>query len=137
MGNFFDILGHVTYSKKPYSKLDEEERKNINVFMLNKYLSMNDDYIEFINYTQFVPYDKAESYYKIYSSILPKRKIWNKYIKGKKEKTNQEVISLLSQYYKCSDRESFDYLNILSKDDLKQIFKELALDDKEIKKLLK
>lgn len=135
---FFNILEYITYSKKPYNKLTESERKEINPFMINRYLSMNLEYVDIVNYVQSIPYERKESYYKIYSSILPKSKLWLKYIKkGKGEKDKDEILGYVSRYYECSKREANDYLKILDKKELKEILSGMALNEKEIKKLLK
>lgn len=138
MADLFSILNDITYSKKAYSKFSESERKEINPFMINRYISFNPDYLELVNFIQFIPYDRRESYYKIYCDFLPKKKLWLKYVKkGKKDVNQEELLNKISFYYQCSKREAKDYLQLLSPEIIKNILKELSLSDKEIKKLIK
>ena len=76
--------------------------------------------------------------YKMYLDFLPKRRSFDKYIKGKKDdKYNSNVLEYLAKYYQVSQREVRDYLEILSKDDITEILLKYGLDKKEIKKWLK
>ena len=50
--------------------------------MVNRFLSMNSNWLELVNEIQ--RYDlPPEIQYKLYIDILPKRKVWLKYIKGR------------------------------------------------------
>ena len=51
--------------------------------MLNRFLSMNKDFIELVNYIQWIPYENKKSYWNIYLEVLPKKNLWLNYIKSK------------------------------------------------------
>ena len=69
---------------------------------------------------------------------LPKRKTFDKYIKGKKEgKHNKELLSYLSNWYGVSQREVIEYLDILPKDEVIKILMKYGLTEIQSKKLLK
>jgi hypothetical protein len=73
----------------------------------------------------------------MYKNIIPKKKVYLKWIGGKKKSQNTELVEKLSQYFLVSKRETEDYLDILHKRDVKNILQGMGEDDKEIKKLLK
>lgn len=134
---FFDILNYVTFEKKSWDDLTQEEISSINPYLLNRYLSMNPDYLELVNYIQTIPHTEKEKYYKIYSNLIPKKKQWLKYIKSSTKNNPKELLEHLSKYYECSTREAKDYINILEKKQIEEILISLGIDDKDIKKLLK
>jgi len=134
---FFDILNYITYDKKPYNELTQEEIDSINPYLINRYVSMNPDYLELANYIQTLSLSDKEKYYRIYSHFLPKKKQWLKYVKSSTKGEPKELINILSRYFQCSTREVKDYMKILPKKDINQILVDMGLDEKEIKKLLK
>jgi hypothetical protein len=75
--------------------------------------------------------------YNAYINLLPKKKVWNKFIKSTKKKSDKNLLNYLSQYFECSNREIEDYLNFLPKDEVKFILEKMNVEDKEIKKILK
>ena len=80
----------------------------------------------------------ARDVYKVYLDFLPKRKTFDKYIKGKKEgKHNKELLSYLSNWYGVSQREVIEYLDILPKDEVIKILMKYGLTEIQSKKLLK
>jgi hypothetical protein len=134
---FFDILNYVTFEKKSWNSLTQEEIDSINPYLLNRYLSMSPDYLELVNYTQTIPHTEKEKYYKVYSNLIPKRKQWIKYIKSSNKNESKELLEYLSKYFECSMREVKDYLKILDKKQIQEILGQLGLEDKDIKKLIK
>jgi hypothetical protein len=134
---FFDVLNYVTFEKKSWNDLTQEEIDSINPYLLNRYLSMNPDYLELVNYTQIIPHTEKEKYYRIYSNLIPKKKQWLKYIKSSNKNESKELLEYLSKYFECSIREVKDYLKILDKKQIQEILEGFGLDDKEIKKLIK
>jgi hypothetical protein len=137
LNKFFDILNYVTFEKKSWDDLTQEEKDSVNPYLLNRYLSMNSDYLELVNYIQTISHTEKEKYYKIYSNLIPKKKQWLKYIKSSSKNESKELLEYLSKYFECSTREIKDYLKILDKKQIQEILEGFGLDDKEIKKLLK
>jgi hypothetical protein len=80
--------------------------------------------------------------YQLYLDILPKKKIFAKYIKGvNSDKYNPALIDFVSESHQVSTRESLDYVDILlmsqsGKDFLIELLKNYGKTDAEIKKLL-
>jgi DNA invertase Pin-like site-specific DNA recombinase len=139
----FDHLAGITSSKVPWNKLSDLDKKSFSVYLINRWLSMNMDFIEIVN--EFQKYTigqiTPQETYKIYYDFLPKQKQFNKYIKGKKaEKYNQELVELLSKHFLISEKEAVEYLELYTGDrllSLKEIVKKYGKTDKEVDKLLK
>ena len=41
----FDHLANITWKKKPWSELTESDQKSFTPYLINRWLSMNPDYI--------------------------------------------------------------------------------------------
>lgn len=135
--NLFGWLNEITLYKSPIEKFTEEDWKTFNTFMVNKYISMNPEYIEIANYLQKYSNSPKQQIYTMYKNIIPKKKVYLKWVGGKKKSQNTELVEKLSQYFLVSKRETEDYLDILHKSDVKNILISMGEDDKNIKKLLK
>ena len=135
--NIFTILDYLTYSKKPYEQLTDEEKEAINPYMLHRFISMNKDYVEIANLAQSFPPTEKEKIYKFYLEFIPKRKVFLKYIKSQIKTPNTKLLEILSKYFKISTREVIDYIPLLGGSLIKQILENYNLDKKEIKELLK
>ena len=75
--------------------------------------------------------------YQFWCNVLPKKKTYLKYIKGKKDKLNKEVIDYLVKYFEVSRLEASEYISLIPKDSLKNLLGEFGKTDKEIKKLIR
>jgi hypothetical protein len=133
----FDWLKEVTYDKTPWESFSDEQKKSFDPYMLNRFLSMNKNYLELVNYIQTIPINGNEKYYKIYCDLLPKAKIWNKYIKSESKSRNKELIKYMVLYFECSSSEIDKYLDLLSKEQIKDILSDFGIDSKKIKELIK
>jgi hypothetical protein len=133
----FDFLKEITGKKSPWSSFNEEDKKQFNPYMVHKYISMYEPYIEVANIGQSLPHTDKEKIYQFYCSIIPKSNVWLKYIKGTKNKANEDLLKYISMYYECSFREAEEYLTLLSKEEIVNILSKYGIEDKEIKKLLK
>jgi hypothetical protein len=133
----FDFLKEITGKKSPWSSFSEEDKKQFNPYMVHRYISMYEPYIEVANVGQSLPHTDKEKIYQFYCSIIPKSNVWLKYIKGTKNKLNEDLLKYISMYYECSFREAEEYLTLLSKEDIVNILSKYGIEDKEIKKLLK
>lgn len=141
--SIIDFIKNLTSKKVKWESYSELEKKDFQPFMLNKWLSMNYDLVEFINSIQkyISTLDKAE-FYKLYFNILPKEPIYIQYIKGKsQDKYNPNLIELLSKYFECSKEEIEDYLKIYFKTDagieeIKNIVAKYGKSEKEINKMI-
>jgi len=139
----FDHLSHITEKKTPWDKLSEADQKSFSPYLINRWLSMNMDLIEIVDMFQQYTIGELDRkhVYQLYQELLPKRKMYNKYIKGKdSDKYNKELLEFVAKHYQVSIREATEYVAMLL-----DIDKELVIDilrkygktDKEIKSLMK
>jgi hypothetical protein len=139
----FDHLSNITDRKTSWAKLSDADRKSFAPYLINRWLSMNMDFIEIVNELQKYTIGQlsASEVYKLYLDVLPKAKQYNKYVKGKKsDKFNSELIDLIALHFQISKRESKDCIDILIDSDkkhLEDIIRKYGKSDTEVKKLLK
>ena len=136
----FDHLANITWKKTPWSKLDEASQKTFSPYLINRWLSMNPDYIEIVDmFQQYTigPLSKKHVY-QLYFDFLPKQKSFNKYIKGKKQdKYNKELVKIVAKHYQVARIEAEEYIDLLGKIEVGLMLKKYGKSDKEIKGLLK
>ena len=139
----FDHMAHLTDRKVSWDRLSDVDKKSFTPYIVNRWLSMNMDFIELVNELQRYTIGQispAETY-KLYYDILPKQRQFNKYIKGKKsDKYNQKLVELLSMHFAVSEKEAMEYIDMYTDKDidaLREIIKKYGKTDKEISSLLK
>jgi len=133
----FDWLKQITYEKQSWDSFTEEDKTSFNPYLIHRFLSMNPEYIEFVNLIQNIPYTEKEKIYKLYLYMIPKKNMFLKYIKSNRTKTKEELLQHIASHYECSLREVYEYYHMHHSDTIKNILKKRGVDDKEIKKLLK
>lgn len=143
--SLFDHLNSITNDKTKWEDLSESDRKSFSPYLINRFLSMNSDLIELVD--EFQKYTigtlAPREVYKFYCDLLPKKKMFFKYVKGsKEEKYNDKLIEYISRYYECSHQEAIEYLDIFMgtkglQAQLNTLLQKYGLSEKEIKKLLK
>ena len=136
----FDHLANITWKKKPWSELSETDQKSFSPYLINRWLSMNINYIELVDmFQQYTigPLNKKHVY-QLYFDFLPKQKSFNKYIKGKKQdKYNKELVKLIADHYQVARIEAEEYISLLEQSEISSLLKKYGKTDKEIKGLLK
>jgi hypothetical protein len=45
----FNVIDDITWKKTPITEYSDEDKKSISVYMINRYLSMRQDFTELIN----------------------------------------------------------------------------------------
>ena len=136
----FEHLSGIKEKKTSWESLSDMDKKSFSPFIVNRWLSMNMELLELVNELQ--PYTIGQltprEVYKLYLDVLPKKKTFDKYTKGKTaNKYNDNVLKYLSKYFQVSEREVEGYLEILKKDDVIEIIQKFGVDKKEIEKWLK
>jgi hypothetical protein len=109
--------------------------------MVNRFLSMNTSWLELTNEVQ--RYDlPPEILYKLYTDILPKKKVWLRYVKGRKKMVEYPrwALEIVSNHYQVNFRESKEYIEMFlltegGMYELAELFKKYGTEPKEIKKL--
>ena len=136
----FDWINQILIDKKHWDSFDESDQKTFSPFIINRWLSMDEEFVEGVNYFQKYAIGTLEprEVYKWYSDFLPKGKRFNKYIKGKKDKKyDPELINIMCKYFQCSKIESKENLSLISKEELKEILQKYGTDPKQIKTICK
>ena len=135
-----DWINQVLVHKKPWDSFEESEQKSFNTFIINRWLSMDKDFIEVVNVFQKYAIGTLEprEVYKWYCEVLPRGKRFNKYIKGKRDKKyDKELVDIISGHFECSKLQTKDYLELIDKEELKTILEMYGLDKKTMKRLCK
>ena len=122
----FDWVNQILVGKRPWDSFTIEEQKKFSPFIINRFLSMDKELIEIVN--MFQPYAigtlEPKDVYEFYRNLFPKGKRFNKYIKGKKDKKyDKELVELVSKHFEVSKKESKTYIDLLSKQEIKEIYK--------------
>tara|TARA_B100000925_G_C21995126_1_gene468579 strand:+ start:1608 stop:2018 length:411 start_codon:yes stop_codon:yes gene_type:complete len=136
MKNIFDWLKQINYHKQPASSFSEKDWELFNSYMIHRFMSMNKDFIDVVNYVQEMPPQEKILIYNIYREYIPKNNKWNKYIKSNIKQHNTELLKYLSQYWECSQNEVKEYLNFLEDDIIFSILNQMGVPQKEQNKLL-
>ena len=136
----FNWINEILVSKKHWNDFTEDEQKKFSPFIINRWLSMDKDFLEIVNFFQKYSIGTLEprEVYKWYCDMLPRGKRFNKYIKGKKDKKyNTELIDIMVMHFECSKSQVKDYLDLIAKDELIEILEKYGMNEKTIKRLLK
>ena len=113
--SIIDFIKYLSSQKKPWEDLSDIDKKNFNPFMINRWLSMNNDLIEVVN--QLQPYTIGQLdkkiVYKLYLNLLPKQNIFIRYIKGSKQGTYQSnLIDFIKSHYEIGEKEALEFLDV-------------------------
>jgi hypothetical protein len=134
--NLFDWLNEITVVKTHPENISEESWEKWNSYMIHRYVSMNIDYIDIVNYVQKINPQNKQQIYSIYREMIPKKKLWLKYIKNEKKKNYKEVAEYVAEYFECSLGEADHYIDIIPKS-IEGILWEMGLSEEEASKLIK
>lgn len=139
--NIFDHLNDIMIYKQDnyYSKLSGKEKDDYNIYMIQRFLSMIPEYINFIN--EINPYIyklPKEQYHNLMCTVIPKKKIFINYIKrSPQNKLDEWIINCLMKLFLVSEQEAINYVELLTADSIKELGKMFAIEEKEIKKSIK
>ena len=135
--NLFDWLNELTFTKREWSSFSEDQRESFNSYMIHRYVSMYIGYVELSNIAQKLPLTEKEKIYNIYKTMLPKKKMFLKYVKKQTKNTYEDLLKYVSEYYQCSFGEAEEYIDIIREVGIRGILWEMGVDEKETDKLIK
>ena len=138
MASLFDHIKQITNVQNPkyWDSLDEGDKKTWSNYMVHRFLSMKEDWIQVVNELQKYWELKPKNVYQFYIDIIPKGRTFLKYVKSKKKsKVEKWAMEHLVDYFQCSTREVEEYLNILNKEQVTSIIMKYGVDDKQLKKI--
>lgn len=133
----FNWLEQITYEKKDWKSFTEDQQSSFNSYMVHRFLSMYEGYIDITNVVQKFPYTEKETIYNTYKSMIPKKKMFLKYIKTTRKKTSDSLLVHIADYFTCGFGEAEELTYILRKEGVHHILSQRGIEEKEIKKLLK
>ena len=118
MPTIFDHLKNITTIKGSY--LGDEGWNN---WMINRYLSMDPEYCEVVNYVQKNTWQmKGEYLYNLYKDLIPQQYKFLKYIKAsKKSDYKKDDIDAVKAYFEVSEKQAREYIDMLPEDELRII----------------
>ena len=135
--NIFQWLNELTLSKPQANTFSEDDWETFNAYMVHRFISMYQGYVEIANIAQrFHPTDK-KGIYNFYREMLPRKKMFLKYIKSKIKSNPKEIKEYISKYYQRSLDEANEYIILLGKEGVNNIFTKMGIEDKEKKSLTK
>ena len=130
--NPFDHIKNLHTKKRRWEDFNDEEKKSFNVFIINKGLSMNPNYLGIVNMVQnFTGLNQIiypKEVFNIYFNLLPNKFRFYKWIKGEKTKKDKEKAEYLAMHFKVSTREAYDYLQLLDRKTINSIIKNYKND---------
>ena len=130
--NPFDHIKNLHTKKRRWEDFNDEEKKSFNVFIINKGLSMNPNYLGIVNMVQnFTGLNQiisSKEVFNIYFDLLPNNFRFYKWIKGEKTKKDKEKAEYLAMHFKVSTREAYDYLQLLDRKTINSIIKNYKND---------
>ena len=130
--NPFDHIKNLHTKKRRWDDFNDEEKKSFNVFIINKALSMNPNYLGIVNmiqnYTGLNQILSPKEVFNIYFNLLPNKFRFYIWIKGQKNKKDKEKAEYLAMHFRVSTREAYDYLKILDKKSINKIIKNYKND---------
>jgi len=133
----FDWLNEITFNKREWSSFSEDQRESFNSYMVHRYVSMYIGYIELANIAQKLPLTEKEKIYNIYKTMLPKKKMFLKYVKKQNKNTYENLLQYVADYYQCSLGEAEEYIDIIREAGIRGILWEMGVNEKETDKLIK
>ncbi len=135
--NLFSWINELLVKKRPWDSFSDEDRKKFSPFMVNRYLSMNDDFLPFVNHFQKYTIEvmSPKTVYQFYCNLLPKKKTFLRYLSGKKSKTNETVVPFIMDYFEVSKKQASEYYKLMTKEELTSLVKKFGKSDKEIKRM--
>ena len=136
MKNIFDWLKEINITKSPVDSFKDKDWEVWNSYMVHRFLSMNRDFLEIVNFVQSYPPQEKKAIYNIYREFIPKNNKWNKYIKSSIKQPNNDLVKIITNYYTCSQKEAKEYLNILDKQAIVSILTQIGIEKKDQKQLL-
>ena len=130
--NPFEHVKNLHTKKRRWEDFNDEEKKSFNVFIINKTLSFNPNYLNIVNmvqnYTGLNQVLSQKEVFNLYYSLLPTKFRFYRWIKGSKTKKHKENAEYLAMHFKVSTREAYEYLKILDKKTINNIIKNYKND---------
>ena len=135
--NIFDWLQHITLYKTPSEDFSDNDWEKFNSYMMHRFISQSIYYVEIAEYAQSLMPTMKKQIYNFYREMIPKKKVWLKYVKSQTKTVNKDLIECIANYYEVGKSDALSYITVMTKEEIPVILGEMGYDKKEIKNLLK
>ena len=135
--NIFDWLQHITLYKTPSEDFSDNDWEKFNSYMVHRFISQSIYYVEIAEYAQSLMPTMKKQIYNFYREMIPKKKVWLKYVKSQTKTVNKDLIECIAKYYEVGKSDALSYIMVMTKEEIPIILGEMGYDKKEIKTLLK
>jgi hypothetical protein len=133
----FQWLNEITTHKTPVHEISEESWDKFNSYMIHRYVSMDMNYIDIVNYVQKINPNNKKQIYSIYREMIPQKKTYLKYVKNENKKNYKELAEYIAEYLECSLGEADEYIDILQDHGVRGILWKMGVEENETEKLIK
>ncbi len=137
--SLFDHINQIRWDRNPdyFKTLTDADKKSWSNYMICRFLSMQPELIDVVNDLQYYQGRLSpEHFYQLCLAVVPKRKGYWPYIKSQGEKYNKDLLILLCKHFEESERNILEYLQILPRDEVRQIISLYGVSEKEIEKMM-
>ena len=133
----FQWLNEITTHKTPVHEISEESWDKFNSYMIHRYVSMDMNYIDIVNYVQKINPNNKKQIYSIYREMIPQKKTYLKYVKNENKKNYKELAEYIAEYLECGLGEADEYIPILQEHGVRGILWKMGVEEDETEKLIK
>ena len=136
--SLFDHIKQITdvQNQNYWDNITDADKKSWNNYMVHRFLSMKQEWIEVVNEIQRYWELKPKSVYQFYTNILPKGRTFLKYTKSKKKsKIEKWAMDILCDYFEESSENIEKTLDIMGKDVVYSIVSKYGVDEKQLKNI--
>ncbi len=135
--NIFGWLDEITVKKSHPDSFSQKSWEKWNSYMIHRYVSMYIGYIDIVNYVQKINPQEKKQIYTIYREMIPKKKLWLKYIKNENKRNYQELAEYIAEYFQCGLGEADHYIDILQEYGVRGVLWNMGIQEKEADALIK
>lgn len=123
----FDTVKRIMTTKDKWDDLSEYEQSLFNNWLCNKIISMNEDYVEVVNFIQKNTWLLKPQYlYTLYCDLIPKGYVFSKYIKNNNKKEYKlEQVKAVGIYFDISTKDAKEYIDMLPKEEVERITQQI------------
>lgn len=135
----FDHINQIREGRNPkyFDTLSEADLKSWSNYMVCRFLSMDPRCIDMVNEIQkYQDVLKPREFYQLCLAVTPAGRAFFPYVKNQAEKYPKEVMKILISHFQESERNVYEFLSILTKDDVRHILSLYGNSEKEIDKML-
>ena len=133
----FQWLNEITTHKTPVHEISEESWDKFNSYMIHRYVSMDMNYIDIVNYVQKINPNNKKQIYSIYREMIPQKKTYLKYVKNENKTNYKELAEYIADYLECGLGEADEYIPILQEHGIRGILWKMGVEEDETEKLIK